>query len=413
MRKILSAAAACLLIATPADADAPAFLPVQGVLANTDGTPVDGDLAVRFGLYTADIGGSELWNETQTVTVSQGFFTVYLGDTNVLDLGLFRDNGTLWLGVRVGTDPEMNRFQVAGDAASLGGTPAGDFLTTSSTIAWSDLSGVPPDLADGDNDTTYSAGIGLTLTGTSFAADQGVIEAWARGVSYDTAAELRAELDPVYAAASHAHDWSTIVGVPAGFADGVDNDTTYTPGTGLSLTGTSFALDTAYADGRYLNSGTSYISIAAIDCEPEGAAPGPSTCSGGGTLRTNGTTVFPCTVTGQAATLNTYTCRLDLPSGALIEEILAYGYDFNATGYLEAATWAMGDTTFSPTYYSDFLGTWQSSGLAFSAGNASFPIFTFGTPPHAVVAGSHYVIGFATFGSNVMVYGFRVRYTMP
>jgi microcystin-dependent protein len=217
MRKILIGVAACLLVAAPAAADAPAFLPVQGVLANTDGTPVDGDTAIRFALYTADVGGTELWNETQTVSVDQGFFTVYLGDTSVLDLATFRDNESLWLGVRVGSDPEMTRFQVAttgfagfaqfcGDSATLGGTPATDFLTTASGVDWSDLTGVPADLADGDSDTTYTAGAGLTLTGTVFAADPAAIEALARGVCYDTVAELRAGLDSVYAAASHDHD---------------------------------------------------------------------------------------------------------------------------------------------------------------------------------------------------------------
>jgi hypothetical protein len=330
MRKILITVAACLLVAVPAAADAPAFLPVQGVLANTDGTPVDGDTTVRFALYTADMGGTELWNETQTVPVDQGFFTVYLGDTSVLDLSLFRDNESVWLGVRVGSDPEMSRFQVAttgfagfaqyaGDAASLGGHAATDFVTSGSGVAWTDLTGVPADLADGDSDTTYSAGsgltltgttfaldptglqnrvtgtcaagnairvvnadgtvtceptgtsysagTGLTLTGTTFAADRAAIEGWARGVCYDTVAELRAALDTVYAAVAHTHAWGTITGIPAGFADGVDNDTlytwgtlpgipagfadgvdndtTYTAGTGLTLAGTTFAVNFA------------------------------------------------------------------------------------------------------------------------------------------------------------------------
>ncbi len=92
MRKLLFVTAACLSVALPAAAQAPAYLPVQGVLANADGTPVDGDTTIRFALYSADIGGSGLWNETQTVPVDQGFFTVYLGDTSPLDLVLFREN---------------------------------------------------------------------------------------------------------------------------------------------------------------------------------------------------------------------------------------------------------------------------------------------------------------------------------
>ena len=67
-----------VLAAHAASANAPAFLPVQGVLADAGGAPVDGDVSMRFALYTADVGGTELWNETQTVPVASGLFTVYL-----------------------------------------------------------------------------------------------------------------------------------------------------------------------------------------------------------------------------------------------------------------------------------------------------------------------------------------------
>ncbi len=54
--------------------------------------------------------------------------------------------------------------------------------------------------------------------------------------------------------------WGGLIGIPAGFADGVDNDTTYTAGTGLTLAGTQFSLNTAFTDSRYWqlggNSGT-------------------------------------------------------------------------------------------------------------------------------------------------------------
>ena len=36
--------------------------------------------------------------------------------------------------------------------------------------------------------------------------------------------------------------WAGLTGIPAGFADGIDNDTQYTAGTGLILTGTTFSL---------------------------------------------------------------------------------------------------------------------------------------------------------------------------
>ncbi len=49
-----------------------------------------------------------------------------------------------------------------------------------------------------------------------------------------------------YAAYARRAPWSGLSGVPEGFADGVDDDTTYTAGTGLSLSGNQFSLATSY-----------------------------------------------------------------------------------------------------------------------------------------------------------------------
>lgn len=45
--------------------------------------------------------------------------------------------------------------------------------------------------------------------------------------------------------------WAGITGLPPGLADGIDNDTTYTAGQGLSLSGTTFSVNPAFGDGRY------------------------------------------------------------------------------------------------------------------------------------------------------------------
>jgi len=57
----------------------------------------------------------------------------------------------------------------------------------------------------------------------------------------------RQQLTPApYALYASGAPWSGLTGIPAGFADGVDNDTTYTAGTGLSLSGTQFSIASAY-----------------------------------------------------------------------------------------------------------------------------------------------------------------------
>ena len=80
--------------------------------------------------------------------------------------------------------------------------------------SFASITGKPVGLDDGDDDTTYSAGSGLSLTGTTFAVDNTTIA-------------------PVF---------SNLTSIPTGLLDG-DDDTTYSAGTGLSLTGTTFAVD--------------------------------------------------------------------------------------------------------------------------------------------------------------------------
>jgi hypothetical protein len=94
-------------ILSTADAAAPAYIPLQGVLTDENGTPLNESVDIRFTIYDAETGGTALWTEQQSVLVEDGLFTVYLGQDQPLDLSIFRDNGDLWLGTRVGADQEM------------------------------------------------------------------------------------------------------------------------------------------------------------------------------------------------------------------------------------------------------------------------------------------------------------------
>jgi hypothetical protein len=53
-----------------------------------------------------------------------------------------------------------------------------------------------------------------------------------------------------YAVYAMSSSWHGIKEIPPGFADDVDNDTTYSEGTGLVLTGTTFSADTTYLQRR-------------------------------------------------------------------------------------------------------------------------------------------------------------------
>jgi len=197
----------CLVAAPMARAAAPQLVPVQGVLTDSAGTPIDTSVTTVFSIYASEVGGTALWTETQDVLVEDGLFTAYLGDVTALDLALFRDNGDLWLGIQVGSDAEMARMYLgsgpfAGYAEYCGAAPAPDFADITGTIDPTDLpaglvtgplactgtdkvTGVDSSGAlvcgadvdtDTDTDTTYTAGTGLTLTGTTFSVNTGTIQ---------------------------------------------------------------------------------------------------------------------------------------------------------------------------------------------------------------------------------------------
>ena len=77
----------------------------QGRLTDADGVPLSGDYQMGFALYDVPTGGSPCWEETQTVTVSDGLFNVLLGSTNSIDHSCL--TGDVYLGIKVGDDFEM------------------------------------------------------------------------------------------------------------------------------------------------------------------------------------------------------------------------------------------------------------------------------------------------------------------
>ena len=138
---------ACLLglvSASQALADAPAIVPVQGFLTDSDGAPVAGPHRLTFILYDAESDGRALYtDDRRSVEIERGQFVAYLGgEGDALDLALFRDNGGLWLEITVdGTDviqprtylgsvPYAAYAQYCGDASTLGGLSAADVSST-------------------------------------------------------------------------------------------------------------------------------------------------------------------------------------------------------------------------------------------------------------------------------------------
>jgi hypothetical protein len=108
-RAFLLALLSCALPSTGA-VGAPPHVPpeiqAQGYLATAAGAPVNGTVNVVFGLYDAATAGNLVWQETQSVTVNGGMYSVRLGTFQPLDPSIL--SGPLYLGTAVAGDAEMS-----------------------------------------------------------------------------------------------------------------------------------------------------------------------------------------------------------------------------------------------------------------------------------------------------------------
>ena len=198
-------------------ANVPQEINFQGYLTDLDGNPVpDGDYNISFAIYSALSGGSALWSESQTVTVTEGIYNLQLGQVNPLLAGIFE--GQRFLGITVGADAEMTpRIPFtsvayalkAGDADALQGKDPSEFAADAHVHPWPDISNRPAGLDDGDD-------VGIT-----------------------------SETDPtVPGSIKDGIAWAEILEKPIGFADNIDNDsggdiTGVTAGTGITGGGSS------------------------------------------------------------------------------------------------------------------------------------------------------------------------------
>lgn len=187
-----------LLLSQGVSAEVVNQMSYQGRLTTPSGTAVPNDsYQMKFIIWDAAIAGNEIWNSGfQSVTVTDGLFTVDLGapPMPVIPPAIWWDT-THFLGVTVGSDAEMTpRTRLTSGYAS--------HRATFSTYA-------------------YHSDIG-EWSANAWHSD---VSDWAKKA--DTA------------------QWSLLQGVPAGFADGVDNEggagdiTSVMAGTGLSGGGTS------------------------------------------------------------------------------------------------------------------------------------------------------------------------------
>ncbi|RLA99950.1 MAG: hypothetical protein DRG83_12260, partial [Deltaproteobacteria bacterium] len=76
----------------------PSTINFQGRLTDKTGTPLNGDYDMTFRLFNVENGGTFLWTEDQTVTVTDGVYSVELGSVASFDTSIF-ENDSLYLEV--------------------------------------------------------------------------------------------------------------------------------------------------------------------------------------------------------------------------------------------------------------------------------------------------------------------------
>lgn len=110
---------ASLLTAGRLGAFVPDEVAVQGALRSAGGgAAADGNYSVKFALYGQASGGNALWTETAgQLSVQGGLFQHSLGKTTPLAPGIA--SGGSWLGIQVGSDPELPRVALASSPYAL------------------------------------------------------------------------------------------------------------------------------------------------------------------------------------------------------------------------------------------------------------------------------------------------------
>ncbi|MFO7742634.1 MAG: hypothetical protein R6X31_10020 [Anaerolineae bacterium] len=151
-----------------AQADIGTAFTYQGQLADGAGS-ADGPYDFRFIVYNAASGGSQVGSTVSgdDVCVSEGLFTVEL------DFGDIFDGTALWMEVAVRPGASTGTHAILAPRQPL--TPA-PYAVYADRALWTNLIGVPADIADGDDDTTCTAGDGLTLDGTALSADTAYLQ---------------------------------------------------------------------------------------------------------------------------------------------------------------------------------------------------------------------------------------------
>ncbi len=243
-----------LLLAAPLGAAVPSLINFQGRLTDADDNAVTAATPVTFKLYTVETGGTAAFTESQVVTPdSNGLYNVFIGST--VSLGGLSFDQNLWLEVTVNGETLSPRYRLTASPYALQASSA----NYAAAVPWSGITGMPAGFADGTDDGAGGGSLTADSVGTEHIKDSTITvnDMAANSVGGNQIIDstiTNADINDVA--------WGKLTGVPAGFADGVDDTA---GGLSADSVGTTHIiastvalvdLNTTDVDTRYLTTGT-------------------------------------------------------------------------------------------------------------------------------------------------------------
>lgn len=108
-----------LLVFAASAADPADTLQHQGRLIDSVGEPIHGEVAMTFAIYNDEAGTTPAWTSTRSLSLSDGYYSVALGEVVDLPGSLFNDR-SLWLAIEIDDNELLPRQPLTGGGGSVG-----------------------------------------------------------------------------------------------------------------------------------------------------------------------------------------------------------------------------------------------------------------------------------------------------
>lgn len=152
MRLVLS-----LLLVLPTVASAaPLTLQHQGRATDASGVPLQGQHTIAFALFASEGAATDLWSESHTLQLADGYYSVTLGDQTLLQSEWFADNDA-WFSTTVGSTSFSQRLALHSVPYAIHAAEADSLSGDSLDVGQVQLSA--GDVSDGTCDNTLSGSL--------------------------------------------------------------------------------------------------------------------------------------------------------------------------------------------------------------------------------------------------------------